>query len=151
MTQTVGEWGFKDAYGANVGGSYDGALRLHVLGAQGEVVAADYLGYTACKGDFAGSDVGPYQVRTRSRIDYDLLLHDSDQDDAKFILVLGPIGEPTPKGGLCFYIVGWLEARFGKKKKYWKDPAIGRPAYFVPQDILNPIEALPEIRSAKRK
>lgn len=148
MQETVTEWGYMPAHGATA--HSDRALQLHILGAQGEVVIANYLGYTAEKGIFGGTDVGPYQVRTRSNIYYDLILHASDADDAVFILVLGPIDRPRPKGTLCFLVAGWCEGAAGKNRLYWNDPAGGRPAYFVPQRVLRPMQELPEVRELQR-
>jgi hypothetical protein len=33
-------------------------------------------------------------------------------------------------------IVGWIRGRDGKKKEYWWE-GTGRPAYFIPQNVLH--------------
>lgn len=75
-------------------------------------------------------DVGPYQVRSTTRPGGCLLLHESDSDDAVFILAAGTA--PT------FNIAGWLRGREGKNPDYWRTTT-GRPAFFVPQEALRPI------------
>lgn len=99
----------------------------HINGALGECAVAKWLGiyWTGNLGNLQAADVGPFEVRTRSRAGYDLILHESDPDDRAFVLVTGLNGE--------YVIRGWILARDGKKREYWKDPAGGRPAFFVPQ------------------
>lgn len=127
----------KDAYGADPAHGYD----LNTLGAVGEYVASIALGVTwRGPGIFRGEDIAGYQVRTRPRLDWDLILHDEDPDDARFVLVVG--------GPLLWSVPGWIVARDGKKKVFWRDPAGGRPAYFVPQDRLRPIKELRELKEA---
>jgi hypothetical protein len=82
-------------------------------------------------GNLGADDVGAVQVRTRSRHDYDLILHPSDPDERAFVLVTGVAPE--------FHIVGWIWGREGKRPEYWDDPARGRPAFFVPQRALYPM------------
>lgn len=102
--------------------------QLAIDGCLGECALAKYLGiFWSGKGRFAGLDVGRYQVRT-SQTGPDLLLHPDDQDNHIFWLVVGLNGE--------YEIRGWIEARIGKDKKYWRDPVGGRGCYFVPQAVL---------------
>jgi hypothetical protein len=113
--------------------------QLAIEGALGEMALAKYLGlYWSGKGRYRAHDVGGvgpgsplgYEVRTRSREDYDLILHPEDPDDRIVWLVVGKSGAYTVKG--------WIKAGDGKKDEYWKDPAGDRPAYFVPQNVLRP-------------
>ena len=84
-----------------------------------------------------GGDVGRgIQVRSTQRMNGCLILHDRDDDDHNFFLVIGSI--PT------FRIPGWIEGHKGKDQRFWRN-GDGRPAYFVPQSELNavPFEARP--------
>jgi hypothetical protein len=125
----------RPAYGAPT----DQSWNLHVEGAAGECAVAKHLGlyWTGNIGDLRADDVGTIQVRTRRRHDYDLLLHPEDPDDRVFILVTGR----APS----FQIHGWIRAVDGKQKGWWKDPAGDRPAYFVPQSALRPMNELMEL------
>lgn len=102
----------------------------NIEGALGEMAVAKFLNlYWGGKGEFRGDDVGPYQIRTVGESNYRLILHKEDPDDKIFWLAIGRNGSYTIKG--------WLIAKDGKKKEYWTDPNTGRPAYFVPHDVLN--------------
>lgn len=69
-------------------------------------------------------DVGHVQVRATEHMHGGLVLHDSDADDAPFVLVVGSM--PT------FHIVGGIVAAAGKdRKRYWRSDW-KRPAYCVP-------------------
>ena len=100
--------------------------QLHIEGALGEMALAKHLGvYWDGKGKMRAPDVGAIDVRTRSKHSYDLIVHDRD-DDARYIYLLtGGNGQYRVHGG--------IHARDAKQERYWKDPAGGRPAYFVPQ------------------
>lgn len=122
-----------DAYGADV----EKGWQSHVEGAAGEMAVAKLANkfWSGSMGDLKADDVGRAQVRTRSRHDYELILHPRDADDRAFILVTGLA--PT------FTIRGWIFAREGKRQEYWRDPAGGRAAFFVPQSALRPIRKYP--------
>ena len=122
----------KPAYGASTKNDW----QLHVEGCLGEMVVAQYLNrfWDGTVGITQHGDVGRIEVRTSSRDNGDLIMHDRDPDDNVFILVTGRNGR--------YKIRGWTEGRDGKKKEFWSDPAGGRPAYFVPQDELIEIEKL---------
>jgi hypothetical protein len=116
----------KSAYGAGTENDW----QLHIEGCLGELALAKYLNlFFSGKGEFRSADVGIVDVRTRSKDWYDLILHPNDPDDRKFYLVTGNNGTYTVRG--------WILGSEGKQEKYWKDPAGGRPAYFVPQRDLN--------------
>jgi hypothetical protein len=76
-------------------------------------------------------DVGKVQVRHTARADGCLLLHDRDKSDVPFVLVVGHYP--------ALRIVGWCLGSYGKDKRYWREDT-GRPAYFVPQSDLRPME-----------
>lgn len=104
----------------------------------GEMAAAKALNvfWSGAHGQLRARDIGGrYEVRTRTKATYDLILHPDDPDDAPFVLVLGRC--PT------YDVAGWIHARDGKQACYWKDPAGGRPAFFVPRSALKPLADLP--------
>lgn len=109
--------------------------QLHIEGALGEMALAKYLNYYwGGVGVLRNPDVFDNDVRTRSRHHYELILHDHDPDDRRFWLLTGTNG--------AYVVHGWILGRDGKQKDFWKDPAGGRPAYFVPQEKLTkPAEA----------
>ena len=110
------------AYGAGSKNDW----QLHVEGALGEMALAKCLGvYWDGKGKMRAPDVGECDVRTRSKHSYELIVHDRDDDDRYIYLLTGGNGQYIFHGGIY--------ARDAKQKRYWKDPAGGRPAYFVPQ------------------
>ncbi len=118
-----------------------GAGREHdwqyaIEGALGEFALAKYLDiYIAGTGTFAGPDVGGYEVRTRSKHSYDLIVRDEDEDDKTFWLVTGLNG--------VYVIRGWILAGDAKQEEYLAEHG-GRPAaYFVPQSALHPPEEQP--------
>lgn len=124
--------GRKDAHG------FDGdGWSVHVEGAAGELAVAKALDkfWSGNQGNLKADDVGTLQVRTRSRPGYELVVHDRDPDERPFVLARGRAPH--------FEIVGWLMGREAKRPEFWKDPAGGRPAYFVPDAALRPIEELP--------
>jgi len=117
--------------------------QIHIEGALGEFAVAKYLGifWNGTLGSIHLPDVVTYQVRTRSKHHYDLLVHDEDKDNDIFILVTGKNGN--------YVIRGWMVAKQAKNRdKYWKNVGNDRPAYFVPQSDINPIETLPKINKA---
>ena len=123
--------GRQDAHGFNGTGWSE-----HIEGAAGEMAVAKALGHywSGNHGRLRADDVGRLQVRTRSRSDYDLIVHDTDSDDRAFVLVRGKAPE--------FEVVGWIWGRDAKNPSHWADPAGGRPAYFVPAAELRPLEEL---------
>jgi hypothetical protein len=113
----------------------DRAEQFHINGSVGEACVAKYLNkYWLGKGTFGGSDVEDYEVRSTSRPDGDLILHDYDKDDRPYISVYVSEGVGV--------IRGWIMGAEGKRKEFWKDPAKGRPAYFVPTSKLRPMKSL---------
>lgn len=103
--------------------------QLHISGALGEKALAKYLGiYWSGKGQMRAPDVGNVDVRTRSEDWHDLIIHPNDPDDRTFYLLTGNNGTYT--------VHGCIQAKDAKVKDFWKDPAGGRPAYFIPQSAL---------------
>lgn len=124
--------GLPDKHGFEGGG-----WEIHVQGACGEMAVAKALGmyYGGSVNTFkTGADVGAFEIRTRSRSDYDLLVRPDDKEDAVFIHVTGQ----APK----FYVHGWLKGSEAKQPQ-WLQTYGGRdPAYFVPAKYLKPIDEL---------
>lgn len=80
------------------------------------------------------SDVGrSVQVRQTARHDGCLILHDKDQDEHAFVLVVGT--------SISQRICGWIRGAAGKQQLFWRTDT-GRPAYFVPQSNLKPLSEL---------
>jgi hypothetical protein len=115
------------------GAPRDSGWSLHIEGAAGEMAVAKWSGryWNGNLSDLDADDVGRVQVRTRSRHDYDLIIHPADPSDRAFVLVTGL----APR----FMLRGWVWGREGKVPEYWRDPAGGRPAFFVPQSALRPM------------
>ncbi len=105
--------------------------QLHIEGCLGELALASHLGlfWDGKLHDLSKGDIGSIEVRTRSEGWHDLIIHEEDADDARFYLLTGRNGLYEIHG----YILGFL----AKRSEYWKDPAGGRPAYFVPQNALS--------------
>jgi len=112
---------------------------IDIEGACGEMAAAKVLNvfWSGAHGQLRVADVGGrFQVRTRSKLTYELPLHPEDADDAVFVLVLGRAPH--------YNVKGWMYARDGKLPEYWDDPSgQNRPAFFVPRKLLLPLDEIP--------
>lgn len=116
-------------------------LEVHLLGACGESAVAVAMGVpfdATCNTYKTRPDIGPYEVRTRSKAEYELLVRPDDKDESIYILA-----RCFPKGQKrSFAIVGWIRGGDAKKKK-WRHRYGGRsPAYFVPDEGLNSMKTL---------
>jgi hypothetical protein len=125
-----------------VGGPPEGiGWNIHVEGACGEMAVAKAFGvyWNPTVNTYQdGGDVGDeWQVRTRSRDDYELYVRPRDLEkkaDKPFILVTGA----APR----FRIVGWMIGKDAKRDKWWQMHG-GKPgAWFVPQSCLRPLGEL---------
>lgn len=114
--------------------------RYHVEGAAGELAFSKAMNihWEAHSNVFKVPDIGSnLQIRTRSHDDWDLIVRDNDSDDEIFILLVGEIPN--------YRVVGWIRGVDAKRAEWYKDMGKrGKPAYFVPQEYLNPIELLPK-------
>lgn len=117
---------------------FDGdGLTIHINGACGEMAVAKALGIY-----WAGSantfkrerDVGKWEVRTRSKDYYDLIVRADDDNNNVYILVTGDIPN--------FKIHGYISGKDAKQEKWIKDYGGRPPAYFVPKQFLSNIEQL---------
>lgn len=121
----------QDRYGA----TQDEAWRLHIEGACGEMAVAKHLGryWSGTLGNLKAADVGAgMQVRTGGMDHHKLILHPSDPDADVFVLVTGHAPVLTLRG--------WIYGRDGKAERWWRDPTGSRPAFFVPQSALQPMQ-----------
>lgn len=116
-------------------------LTTHIVGCIGELAVAKVLNITWNRsvGTYKSqADLGGrLEVRHRSNPEFQLIIRDNDKDDSIYILSRG-----MPPGAI--EIVGWIYGHMGKKEEYKKDPGgYGRPAYFIPDNVLQPMESLP--------
>ena len=127
-----------DAHGADA----ENGWTLHIEGAAGEMAFARARGvyWLPTINGFKAPDVGRFQVRTRSRHEYDLLVRQDDSDDDMFALVTGKI--PT------FRVVGVILGRDAKRPEWIQTYGGREPAYFVPQSALRPVETVHAGRGA---
>lgn len=109
----------------------------NIEGACGEMVVAKALGvyYDGHVNEFTRSvgDVDGWEIRTRSRHNYDLLVRPRDSEDKRYLLVTGV----APK----YCIRGWAYGHEAKQEKWLKAYTTNRPdAYFMPQRELHDFE-----------
>lgn len=109
-------------------------LARHIEGCKAEMAFAKITGqpWVAVVDDYrelAGNDVGPYGVRGTAHRKGGLILHDSDEDERLFVLVLTG-DEPD------FWVMGWIGGAEGKRSEFWNDARLHSPAYLVPQEKL---------------
>jgi hypothetical protein len=131
----------KGLRGRNKGPRFgDKALEVHLLGAAGEMAVASYMGlkehlYVEKEARRGSDDLpGGIDVKTRSNHRYDLLVQRNEDPARKFVLVTIQDQKTL--------IHGWAFGGDCMKEEFWADPAKGRPAYFVPQSVLRPMESL---------
>jgi len=129
----VQEMGLRDKHGAQGHRNSE----YHILGARGEIAFRKFIGSSGplTVNTFRSApDVGGYEVRTRSRDDFDLILRADDPDHKIYVLVVG--------GGCRFRVVGWL--RGSERYPHGQKTYGGRPpAWFVPQNALHDMSELP--------
>lgn len=109
---------------------------IDIEGLAAEMVVAKALGlyYIPVVGqlDTDLGDVAPgVQVRSSKHPNAHLLLHKTDHDDDRFILVVGSSGS--------YRIAGWCYGHEGKQEGHWR-AFQGRTAFWVPQAKLRPFE-----------
>jgi hypothetical protein len=79
------------------------------------------------------NDAGSFDVRYTPHPNGCLILHDEDPD-RRFVLVIGKYG--------VYRLAGWIDAVEGKVERFWGDKGHNRPAYWIPQDELHPMDTL---------
>jgi len=124
-----------------VGAKHDLYLKC-LLGAAGEWAAARALGLPFDGKPF-GLDVGPYNVRTRSKHDYELIVQDHDlahHPDVPYLLVT------TEYDWRGLILRGWMTP--AETRPEWRQEyGDYRSAFFVPQAELHDLRRLPEGRA----
>ena len=117
----------------------ESSWNTHIEGACGEIAVSKAFGkyWGGSINTFKrGGDVDStkWEVRTRSKHNYDLILRNDDPQDRIYFLVTG----------LCpnYEIKGWIKGNDGMKQEYLHDHGNYGEAYFVPQEHLNNIKDL---------
>lgn len=131
----------KGLKGRNGGPEQGGkALFAHKLGAAGELAVAHVLGlrsflYQETEAKRGSFDLPPnIDVKTRSKHYYDLICQ-LDEKPGKTLVLVTMQNRTT-------LIHGWMRSQDAMQEQWRKDPAGGRPAYFVPQSALLPLTLL---------
>jgi hypothetical protein len=117
----------------------DKALQVHLLGAAGEVAVASYLGlkhelFKEKEARRGSDDLPGMDIKTRSKHSYDLIVQRNENPDQRFVLVTIEDQKTL--------LHGWCYGEEAMRDEFWADPARGRPAYFVGQSFLRPMESL---------
>lgn len=122
------------------------ALRVHILGAGGEMAVASYLGLKdhvfkeseAIRGSY---DLPPnIDVKTRARHYYDLACMLDETPDKTLVLVTIEHKE--------IRLHGWMRAYDAMREQWKKSHVPGRISYFVPKENLRPMEELKQCLAA---
>lgn len=135
------EAGRKGAHGFN----RDDFWQLDIEGLLAEAAVAKALNvyYAPVTGalDTALGDVLPgVQVRSTKYDSGHLLIHKTDADDDRFVLVVGGNGK--------YRICGWIRGSEAKVKDNWRTEK-GRSAFWIPQAKLRPFKPKAMKESAK--
>jgi hypothetical protein len=123
--------GLKDSHGFS-----EDCWDLQIEGAGGELAVAKALNvyWDGSVNTLRAPDLSGIQVRTRSQRDYDLIVWPDDSPDDLYVLVTGQMPE--------YRIHGWIRGSDAMQDRWLKEHGDRPPAYFVPQDALQPIETL---------
>jgi hypothetical protein len=112
----------------------------HIEGACGEIAAAQatHRYWPASVNTFKTEpDVEGFDVRTRSKHTWDLLLREVDDISRVYVLVTGRAPE--------FIVRGWAHGVEAKSPQYIQTYGNRPPAYFYPQQKLHPLACLPAL------
>lgn len=118
----------------------DAALRLHLIGAAGEMAVAALLDmehflYQETMAKRHSADLPPnIDVKTRARHYYDLVVQLDERPGKIFVLV-------TIENRQTF-VHGWIKSEDAMQKQWKQEYVKGRPAFFVPKDRLLPLSLL---------
>jgi hypothetical protein len=123
------------------------ALRIHLLGAGGEMAVASFLSlkdfvFQESEANRGSADL-PFNidVKTRSRHYYDLICLLDESEDKVLVLVTIQNQE--------IRLHGWLHAHQAKQPQWRKEHVPGRPCYFVPKENLRSMEELKQCLDAQ--
>jgi hypothetical protein len=129
--------GRKDANGAEK--AYGIGADFHVMGAIGEAAVAKHYGILWEPMAFGRIDVGDLEVRATDYHLGRLVLHPNDRNSCPYILARL---HKLP----VVVLVGWMIGEDAKRDEWWGEcnPAKpnGRPAFWVPNDLLHAVEEL---------
>lgn len=109
---------------------------VHCEGALGEQAVAKALDrfWSGAVNTFRSeADVSGYEVKTRSKHHYDLLVRSDDSDDAYFILVTGRAPH--------YRVHGYMRGADAKQAEFLQTYGDRPAAWFVPQSRLTPLVA----------
>lgn len=113
-------------------------FKISIMGALGELAVAKALKIKWTPGINTFKDVPDLlpdiEVRCRSFSGAELIYRPDDCDDRKYVLVTG-VG---PK----MVVRGWMRGKDCRKTKWWADPNNRGFCWWVPQDVLRPLEEL---------
>ena len=108
---------------------------LDIDGALGEAVyAKEFNCYpTHAAPDYSGDNASGIEIRTTTRTNGRLFVHDNDHDDRPYVLITG----------VCphYSIRGWLLGREAKDPRFW-DSSLPNPCYAIAQSDLRDPELL---------
>lgn len=123
------------------------ALRVHILGAGGEMAVASYLGLKqhvfqekeAVRGSY---DLPPnIDVKTRAKHYYDLACFLNESPEKTLVLVTIESRE--------IRLQGWIKAHDAKQEQWKRSHVPGRISYFVPKEALRPMAELKQCLDAQ--
>ena len=117
-----------------------------IEGALGERVLAKFMGWYwdgALRQEARPGDVRDLEARQSIYPRAKLCIHPGDADDTIFVLITGAVDGSSP---YPFRVVGWILGAHAKREEWWGDVKEGknRPAFWVPQHMLHPPQALRE-------
>jgi hypothetical protein len=122
-------------------GSDEDGLKIHILGAAGELAFAKSLGivWDASINTWKKPDLcGIVQVKTATHHTYSLLVRPDAKDGEIFVLV-------TSENLREYQIHGWMIGKDIKRERWLRNPGERKAAWFVPQSALHPYEDLLEV------
>lgn len=135
------------------GNTGDHSLSEHTIGVCGEYCVAAYLGFQGFAPHVdvfrSKADIGAnIEVRTRSQIDYDLLVRSDARDNDIYVHVYATVAD-YPIGLARAQLHGWIRAKDAKQERYKAKHGGREAAFFVPTVELRPMSELLQLRQAK--
>lgn len=115
------------------------ALELMEVGLGAEYFIAKTVGlpWEFEIGNRSKPDVGPYQVRCRTKAWMDLLIDEIDKPDGIYILV-----HARPEWGM-YTAAGWTWGHVAKQPRYWKKVGSLKESYMLRRNELAGMQTLP--------
>jgi hypothetical protein len=110
-------------------------MEEETIGACGEIAVGKFLGafFVPGVGDYhrrpdCARDI---EIRATHRQDGSLIVRDNDHPDRRYVLAL--------VDGLTVRLAGWLHGKEARRLEWHTNPNAYRPAWFVPQSALKPM------------